>query len=199
MDAAVIVADFTKRLNNGFRAFAGLEPPGSTMPAPADAEDLRALAAPMLGKNGSRLGLKSVRIHKSHRDVTAEYEFFEPELNRAALNIDRYVTQPTADLVQEQPRYEPFERKLLLVAQASRAPGKQRGRTGDRGSIPDISDEQLPLYFGKSVNDVKAQMVRSSVNPLAEHAFIVSGYVESAAGVPKNYIITELHDIVAAA
>lgn len=84
---------------------------------------------------------------------------------------------------------------MLFFEQASRKPGKETGRTGDRGVISDISDKALPVYFRKSFQDLKDQMVRGDVNPLT-NAFVVDVHVQWVDGEPKGYIVTEVHEVV---
>lgn len=200
MDASVIVADFSKRLGEGLQAFAGMSkaPPGALVHE--DAEDLKTFVKPMLGKAGASLGLKRASYSAVSADgssVHVDYEFAEAELNRAAANMDRYLEAAEPSPITANDEFLPFEKKLLLVEQASRGPGKLSGRTGDRGLMPDFEAKaSLPLHFAKSVNDIKARMVRTAVNPLAEYAFIVSGYLVERAGVVRSYLITEIHDVV---
>jgi hypothetical protein len=81
--------------------------------------------------------------------------------------------------------------------QASRRPGGERGRTGDRGIVPDVSSKPLPVYFRRSFQNLKDQMVRGETNPLTNNAFIVDVYVNrNAAGEPRAYYVTEVHRIV---
>jgi hypothetical protein len=205
MDSSMIIADFSRRVGQGIQAFAGVETGAkhtaiATASAEADAEDLKAFTSPLLGKQGAKLGIKRARYtsRTGAREVTAEYEFQEPQLNRAALNIDRFLELSPEATLPAKPSYEQFHRKLLVVSQASRLPGKISGRTGDRGEVPDmLPATELPLHFAKSINDIKDKMVRSSaVNPLHEHAFIVSGYLVSEGPKPKSYLVTEVHDVV---
>jgi len=84
---------------------------------------------------------------------------------------------------------------MLFFEQASRKPGKEAGRTGDRGVVPDVSDKPLPVYFRKSFQNLKERMVKGEVNPLT-NAFVVDVHVQTVEGEPKGYIVTEVHDVV---
>lgn len=203
MDASLVVADFSRRLGDGLRAFAGTLPPDTQavkrpVLLPQDAADLRDFVRPLVGKNGATLGIKRATLisETAERKLTVDYRFEEADLNRAALNMERYIdvtpTPPTSGVDE----YFPFSDKLLLVGQASRQPGRQSGRTGDRGMIPDFSEDQVPLHFARSINDIKSQIMRTSINPLSDFAFIVSGYRVVRGGALRSYLITELHDVV---
>ena len=86
---------------------------------------------------------------------------------------------------------------MLFFEQASRKPGRERGRTGDRGVVPDVSSKSLPIYFRKSVQSLKDQMIRGQINPLTNNAFMVDVYVHrDEAGEPKAYYVTTVHRIV---
>jgi hypothetical protein len=86
---------------------------------------------------------------------------------------------------------------MLFFEQASRRPGRERGRTGDRGIVPDVGSKPLPVYFRSSFQNLKDQMIRGEVNPLTNNAFIVDVYVHrDDAGEPKAYYVTNVHRIV---
>ena len=130
------------------------------------------------------------------RSTVLEYTFDETEINRAVVNLD----DALANKHQISPNTVPlpttnFSEVMLFFDQASRQPGKERGRTGDKGIIPDISDKPLPVYFRKSFQNLKDQMVRGEVNPL-RCAFVVDVHAQIVDGDPKGYIVTEIHEII---
>ena len=57
---------------------------------------------------------------------------------------------------------------------------------------PLMSDKPLPVYFRKSVNDLKELINHGDANRLTQ-AFIVDVHVQVVDGEPKAYLITELH------
>jgi hypothetical protein len=101
------------------------------------------------------------------------------------------------DIVENaQPPHGPILKEVMLFfEQASRKPGKEKGRTGDRGIIPDVSTKSLPVYFRKSFQDLKDQMIRSEVNPLTNYAFVVDVHVQQVDGKPKGYIVVNVHEV----
>ncbi|MEQ8815692.1 MAG: hypothetical protein RLO51_02565 [Thalassobaculum sp.] len=203
MDHAVIVADFTRRLSAGIKAFSDptrVERDVTQSVTRDDAADLKNFIKPIAGKTGSSLGIKHARFRKTTGDeeTVAEYIFSEPEINRAAINIDQAIAGDEQPLMLEseiEPSTKPAAEVMLFFEQASRKPGKETGRTGDRGIIPDISDKALPVYFRKSFQSLKDQMVRGDVNPLA-NAFVVDTHVQWIAGEPRAYIVTAVHEVV---
>lgn len=211
MGGANTVADFARRLSSGIRAFAdpALLPravdPGLP-PSKDDAADIRAFVRPLTGKTGAALNIKHARLetHEGSRHTIVEYSFDENELNRAAVNIDQALAGTGDVLILEDddgPPDPPSEAILtevmLFFEQASRKPGRERGRTGDRGVVPDVSSKSLPIYFRKSVQSLKDQMIRGQINPLTNNAFMVDVYVHrDEAGEPKAYYVTTVHRIV---
>ena len=200
MDNGIIAADFVNRLWRGIRAFSSpaSEAPRVEPPSLEDAQDIKEFAKPLLGKSGASLGIKHARYEKTdgEKRVMAEYVFDEASLNRAAINIDRALESTPSILEEPETPSQKFRAEVMLFfEQASRKPGKERGRTGDKGIVPDVSDKPLPVYFRKSARDLKAQMI-SDANPLANNAYVVDVWVQLIAGEPQGYIISDVHQIV---
>lgn len=201
-DQTLIVTDFTKRIVAGIKAFADPGGPlesADGIPSQADASDLREFIKPLAGRKGASLGLRRARFEQrdGDRETIAEYEFDEAEINRATVNIDSALLLGAAPPIDEPVVAEGgiVSEVMLFFEQASIQPGKERGRTADKGIIPDICDKPLPVYFRKSFQDLKDQMIKGSVNPLT-NAFIVDVHVQRVAGVPRGYIVAAVHEIV---
>ena len=197
MDGGVIVADFTNRLWRGIKAFSAgpEETPRVEPPSNDDARDIREFTKPLLGVNGASLGVKHAKYEKDdgEKKIVVEYSFDENELNRAAINIDKtlLIEPPAAD--DDEPNTKIKREVMLFLDQANRGPGKERGRTGDKGVIPEISEKPLPVYFRKSSQNLKGQMTKD-VNPLTS-TFVVDVHVQRLAdGAPKGYIVTDVHE-----
>lgn len=202
MDGTVIVADFTNRIWRGIKAFSTppTEAPRLEAPSDEDARDLREFVKPLLGKKGAELGIKHARYRKTDgaKETVVEFDFDEAELNRAAINIDQALANPYQPMILDQvvtPTHGVLEEVMLFFQQASRGPGKEQGRTADRGVVPDVSSTPLPVYFRKSFQDLKERMVRGEVNPLS-HAFVVDVHVQYVDGEPKAYIVTDVHQVL---
>jgi hypothetical protein len=212
MGGANTIGDFARRLSSGIRAFSDPSQlrSGSTAPDPgpskSDAADIRAFVRPLTGKAGALLNIKHARLemHDGERHTLLEYSFDENELNRAVINIDQALSgdRDEVGLAEEG---EPFDvpseailqEVMLFFEQASRRPGRERGRTGDRGVIPDVSSKPLPVYFRKSFQSLKDQMIRGQTNPLTNNAFIVDVYVHRADdNEPNAYFVTHVHRVV---
>jgi hypothetical protein len=205
MDSSIIVADFTNRLWRGIKAFSGKPAvpiaaplaPALEVPTRDDAADIREFVRPLTGKRGAKLGIKHARLEtgEGERKTVVEYVFDENELNRAAINIDDALASPISMLALEPaPTHKPFNEVMLFFQQASRAPGKEQGRTADKGVVPDVWPNPLPVYFRKSFQDLKERMIRGEVNPLT-NAFVVDVQVQYVEGEPKGYIVTEVHQV----
>lgn len=197
MDNALIVADFTNRLWRGIKAFSSpAEARGKVeIPTRDDARDIREFAKPLLGINGAHLGIKHARFEKGEgeRKIVIEYDFDEAELNRAAINIEKALELPPPTLPDDAPEEKIHREVVLFLEQAHRGPGKEVGRTGDRGVIPDISERVVPVYFHQSVRPLKERMMHGEENPF-ELAFVVDAHVTVLNGVVRAYTITEIHD-----
>jgi hypothetical protein len=208
MDSGMIVSDFSRRLWTGIRAFSnpgGLSGHTTTLlPSVEDAEDIRAFVRPLTGKNGAALGIRHAKFERRDgpRKTVVEYSFDENELNRAAVNIDRALSSGFPLEIDEdqdnltEPQGTIRKEVMLFFEQASRRPGKESGRTGDRAIVPDVSDKSLPVYFRKSFQDLKDQMVRGDVNPLTNFAFVVDVHVQIVDGKPKAYVVTDVHKVI---
>jgi hypothetical protein len=197
MDGTIIVADFTNRIWRGIKAFATgpSEAPRLEPPSNDDARDLREFVKPLLGKKGAELGIKHARYRKTdgEKETVVEYDFDEAELNRAAINIDSQVSGQNPlllaapELPTPQTRYE----VMLFMQQANRSPGKEKGRTGDKGIIPEVTDKPLPVYFKGGFGRLKEQMTKD-VNPLT-NTFVVDAIVQSVDGEPRAYTVFNIH------
>ena len=192
MDYSVIVSDFSGRISRAIRSFAGKgELPASV--SRDDAKDLAAFVRPMTGKAGASLGLKHAKFERSNGSDTikAEYTFDDSEINRATVNIDKALeTAPKPD--DEHPQ-RIREEVALIVRRAGDGPGKERGRTDDRGLIKDIHPKALPVYFKKRAQGLKNEMMKGDRNPLT-HTFIVDVSVQYDDDKPVGYIVTDVHD-----
>jgi len=202
MDHAMIVTDFTRRLAKGIKAFSNptevTEVPGPP-PSKEDAAEIREFVRPLAGKRGASLGIKHARFIREEGQIrtVAEYIFDEAEINRATINIEEVLAGPDLSIGVEPAPIETggtVSEVALVFEQASRSPGKESGRTGDRGIISEVSAKPLPVYFRKSIQSLKEQMVRSDLNPLTNTAFIIDAHVLRVDGEPKGYVVTALHD-----
>lgn len=198
MDGGVVVAEFTSRLWRGIRAFSNPEAAEpQTAPSLEDARDIREFAKPLLGKKGAELGIKHAKYEKTdgEKRTLVEYTFDESELNRAAINIDKALEIELHSPDENLPATEHLKREVMLfLDQANRGPGKEAGRTGDKGVIPEISEKPLPVYFKKSVQSLKSQMTHD-VNPLTS-TFVVDVLVMMMHGEPRGYSVVTVHSAI---
>jgi hypothetical protein len=197
LDNTIIVADFAGRLWRGLKAFSGVagEPPRLEAPPPDDAADLREFIRPLTGKMGATLGIKHAKYEKEDgvRRTVVEYDFDEAQINRAAINIDeqKRLPPPTEE---ELPSVSALHTEVMLfLEQANRGPGKEKGRTGDRGVIPDISDKVVPVYFRKGIQGLKDQMLHGDRNPF-EMVYVVTVHVTRLDGDVQAYTVADIHD-----
>jgi len=192
MDYSVIVSEFSGRISRILRSFSeGGGRPGSV--SKDDAKDLAAFVRPMTGKSGASLGLKHAKFERSNgRDtIKAEYVFDDGELNRAKVNIDKAL-EAAPRLEDEHPQ-RIREEVALIVRRAGDGPGKERGRTDDRGLIEEIHPKALPVYFKKRAQGLKNEMMKGDRNPLT-HTFIVDVSVQYDEEKPIGYIVTDVHE-----
>lgn len=198
MDGSIIIADFTNRIWRGIKAFSSAPSDIPRIEAPSidDARDIREFAKPLLGKKGATLGIKHAKYEKTDGQKTTivEYHFDETELNRAAINIENAIELPMIDVAIESPENRIHKEVMLFFDQANRGPGKEKGRTGDRAIVPNISDRALPVYFRSGFNDLKEQMTRNA-HPL-KSTFVVDVYAQLIGGEAKGYIVTDVHQVI---
>jgi hypothetical protein len=197
VDQAVTIADFSKRVVEALKGFAGITIASSPGPSREDTADLRAFVGVLTGKRGAQLKITHARYRKRDGDKETEMEFAfdENAINRAALNMDRQLdTLPTPDTDRTT---QHLNEVFLYFERASRSPGKERGKATDWAFVPDASEKPLPTYFKNSVRgNIKDMMVRSDVNALGDVGFIVDVAVQKVDGEPKVYIVTDLHHTV---
>lgn len=197
MDGGLIVTDFANRVWRGISYFSGkrdevqkLEPPTKE-----DAADLKEFMKPLTGKTGARLGVKHARYEKTDGDkrTVVEYNFDEAEINKASINMEQAIALPTPQAEPERTESGIRSEVMLFLEQANRGPGKEKGRTGDRGRIPEVSDKVLPVYFRQSIQDLKERMMQGEENPL-NLVFVVDVHVQRIDGEPKGYTVVEIHE-----
>lgn len=197
-DSALIMADFTDRIWKGIKAFSADpgDAPRQNPPPIDDARDIREFVKPLLGKRGALLGITHARYEKTdgERKTVVEYDFDEAELNRAALNIDEAIGTNLLPVDDHNKTEKKCVEVMLFIDQANRGPGKEKGRTGDKGVIPEISEKPLPVYFKKGLNDLKGHITKD-VNPLTS-TFIVDVYVHYVGEEPRGYTVTHVHQSI---
>ena len=196
LDNAIIVADFAGRLWRGIKAFssAPTDPPRLDPPSKNDAADLREFIRPLTGKNGATLGIKHAKYESDDgtRRTVVEYDFDEAQINRAALNIDNQkMLPPQIDEIAS--TGGTHAEVMLFLEQANRGPGKEKGRTGDRGVIPDISKRVVPVYFQKIIQAQKESVMNGQDNPF-EMVFVVTVHATVLDGEVQTYTVTNIHD-----
>jgi hypothetical protein len=210
MGEANTIGEFARRLWSSIKVFSDPAALSSAtdlevLPSESDVTDIRAFLRPLTGKPNAALRIRHARYEKrdGDRHTVLEYAFEEAELNRAAVNIDEALSNGgkilrlTADGVDDSDSQAMLREAMLIFEQASRKPGKERGRTGDRGVVPDVSSKALPVYFRHSFQSLKDQMVRGDANPLTNNAFVVDVFVmRSAEGEPKAYYVTNVHRVI---
>ncbi|MEO1607004.1 MAG: hypothetical protein AAFU34_16945 [Pseudomonadota bacterium] len=197
MDGGLIVTDFANRVWRGISYFSGkrdevqkLEPPTKE-----DAADLKEFMKPLTGKTGAHLGVKHARYEKTDGDkrTVVEYNFDEAEINKASINMEQAIALPAPKAAPEPTESGIRSEVMLFLEQANRGPGKEKGRTGDRGRIPEVSDKVLPVYFRQSIQDLKERMMQGEENPL-NLVFVVDVHVQRIDGEPKGYTVVEIHE-----
>ena len=161
-----------------------------------DIRDLQAALKPLTGKKAAELGLYHVKIarKKGDHEIVAEYTMRAPEINMASTNMMRVQEQEIAMLAAPS-RHVPMQEVLMRLFQASTAAGKEKGRTGDRAIIADVTERDLPLYFPKQSNDYKEAITKGSDNPFAK-GYIVDVSVEYEGDTPRMYRLLHLHEVL---
>lgn len=193
MNYSLIVSDFTRRLGDALNAFAQKRPVDKSV-GRDEASDLAQFVKPLTGRTGATLRIQHAKFEQTRGDDTTlvEYKFDDAELNRAAVNIDAALNAPTKE--QEEHRERIRQEVALIIRRAGSGPGKDKGRTDDRGIVQEVSAKVLPVYFRKSAQSLKHQMMKGDKNPLT-HTFIVDVSVQfDGADEPIGYIVTDVHD-----
>jgi hypothetical protein len=198
---AVVITLFLGRVAKAIRAFAGEETaPAEPIPSRDDARDIREFIRPLTGRRGSSLRISHARYehHDGEKSTVVEYGFDEAELNRVALTIDAELARPDLPAIEVDghPATKSVTEAMLFFQQASRAGGKESGRTADKAVIPVISKKSLPVYFQQDAG-LKEQMVGGQTNPLTDTTFVVDVDVQMVDGEPRGYLVTRVHRVIA--
>lgn len=203
MNTTIIVREFTRMLGEHIRVFSGRRTDDDKTPAKVpnreDTKDLREFLKPVTAQAEAKLNLKAAKFRKRGPDgaeVSVEYEFSSSEINMAALSMDRdledaqrLLAAPASD------RHTTVREKLMYFEQASRGVVKNKGRTGDRAVIQDVSEKPIKVYFPEGAADIKRAILESSENPFSK-AYIVDVAVQYVGEEPKVYNVIRLHDVV---
>ena len=198
---AVEIGDFVKRLKDGLCAFAGIERTDSDkapLPSGEVAAELAALVKPLAGRPGSRLDVAYVKYRSRSKDRLVEIEasFGSEEIDRIAVNAERALEVDGPRLIEEESSNDTapslLRKAVLSLQQANTGPAKEKGKTNDRGVINSISEKPLPVYFAKTMNDLKSKMVGRSSNPFIK-PFRVDALVTYENGEPKSYTVIDVH------
>jgi len=99
--------------------------------------------------------------------TVVEYKFDEAELNKASINIDKALMLPAPSEPKEKENSKIHSEIMLFLEQANRGPGKEKGRTGDKGRVPDISDTVVSVYFRQCIQGLKEKMLQGGENPFS--------------------------------
>lgn len=198
MDSANIIREFSQWVGLKLTSVADAALPTGGM-SREDAHDLEAFVAPLTGRKGANLGVTHARFSKrekkgrTEREIIAEYRLDESAINRAAVNLRKVTEDPDKRATGD----SKTKREVLMVfQQADKSPGKERGRTGDRVIISDVTDKPLPVYFPREAATIKRRILEQTENPFSK-GYIVDVVVQYAGDdAPKIYSVIDLHEIV---
>lgn len=202
MEGALVVRDFTKWIGTRIRGFAGI---GTVSGAPdasgydlsrEDAHDLREFIKPICGKKAAELGIRHAKFHRKNgeREIVAEYDFEENALNRAHVNLGRFIEVSDAE-TDTTPNQKRYVEVLMRWHQASVEAGKERGRTGDKAVIEAVTEKPLPVYFPIQTQDLKRRMAQDEPH-IFRKGYIVDVMVDMIDSEPKLYRVVQLHSVV---
>ncbi|MDX2201152.1 MAG: hypothetical protein NW223_00225, partial [Hyphomicrobiaceae bacterium] len=166
-----------------------------------EAKDLQAFVRPLTGRKDANLRVTHARFRRTEktagaeREIVVEYKFDESDINRAAINLRKITDE---DSTRQDPglRTRTVREVLMAFQQADKNPGKERGRTGDRVVISDVTDKPLPVYFPQEAAAIKRRILEQTENPFSK-GYIVDAVVHFVGDDdPKMYSVINLHDIV---
>lgn len=190
--------DLGERIKGIIKYVSGEEEERPKELAPSTARNMEAFLKPLAGRRGAALKLKKVRYAERSpdgRQVVAEMEFTETEIATGMVNLIREAdSQPLLEAVTGAP-HKVAREKLFYWFQLNRGEAKERGQTGDRGFIKEISDKPLRVYFPSDRSSLKDKMIHSHENPLKK-GFIVTADVQYAGEKPALYTIMDVHEVM---
>ena len=189
-DYALVFDSLTQRLKSflGYFARGESRPPELT---PSDTSDLGNFIRPLTGRSGASLRVRRARFRSQSddREVIAEYEFDEPELERAGRNIAKEL-EGNKELTSGTHR-----NVLMYWHQTNKDEAREKGKTGDLAVIPTVSHDPLPVLFPSEKASLKREMTDTEKNPFLM-AFYVDVSVQYADGEATAYGLLELRNSV---
>lgn len=195
----VAIADFYERLSAGINAFvrpsAAIDFDHFQPQTKQETKGIEQLLRTVAGKRGAGLGLRKLRYkeHSKERLIDVEMEFGQDDVNFASTAIANYMEMPTT-VIDTQSGVKQYREVILELQQANVSPGKQGGRTGDKGIIRAVSPtKECPVYFRPSIQDLKQTMIRGDENPF-EMLYVVSvSATLNERGEPIAYEVIDIH------
>ncbi|MBT4711313.1 MAG: hypothetical protein HOB82_07280 [Alphaproteobacteria bacterium] len=190
VDHAAALTDFVEKIRKIIQYFSVLEERPENLD-PNDVKDLETFIRPLAGRKGARLGLKRAKFHKESGDrvIDVEYEFNEQDLAGAYVNMGRELEEGEP---QQTESHEIVRNVRLRWFQANSGGGVPKGRTGDLGIIPAISDRPLKVYFPTKDSVDKLKMTQGHLNPLTTTFLIDIDVTLDETGEPKSYTVLRL-------
>jgi hypothetical protein len=195
MSATNTIKSFSTNFIALLKRYAGDEK--STVAASIDdSKLLQQFLKPLTGRKHAELGITHARYESKDgtKEIIVEYRMLSPELNIAASNAAKIIETEEASKLTTSKHIMKNEVRMRLF-QTNDQPGKEKGRTGDRAIVPDISDRDLPLYFPQQSNEYKRQILERTENPFQKN-YIVDVNVEYDGDIPKMYRLIHIHQIV---
>ena len=195
MSATNTIKSFSTNFIALLKRFAGDEKT-ITVPSIDDSKMLQQFLKPLTGRKSSELGITHARFETKDgpKKVVVECRMHSPEINIAASNAAKIIETQEASKLTTATHVTKSEVRMKLF-QTNDQPGKEKGRTGDRAIVPDVSDRDLPLYFPQQSNEYKKQILERTENPFQKN-YIVDVNVEYDGDIPKMYRLLHIHQIV---
>lgn len=195
MTAVNTVKTFSDNLIKLLKQFSGDEKSGSA-PSMEDCKSIELFLRPLIGRKSAELDITHAKYEGRFglKEVLLEYKMKAPELNIASSNAVRAIESLE---VRNAPSVRHVIRSEVTMKffQVNEAPGREKGRSGDRAIIPDVTERDLPLYFPKQSNDFKVQILERTENPFQKQ-YIVDVDIEYDGDVPRLYRLMHLHQII---
>jgi hypothetical protein len=195
MSATNTVKSFSTNFIALLKRYAGDEK--STIPASVDdSKMLQLFLKPLTGRKSAELVITHARFERKdgEKETIVEYHMLSPEINIASSNAAKTIETLEVSKLTTSKHVTKYEVRLKLF-QTNDQPGKEKGRTGDRAIVPDVSDRDLPLYFPQQSNEYKKQILERTENPFQKN-YIVDVSVEYDGDSPKMYRLLNIHQIV---
>jgi hypothetical protein len=157
----------------------------------SDLKDFIGSLAAIANDPDGSASLEAVVFEDGKRKIKAAVKFTTREAVRAVDNLEEHRKKL------ERKDSADFQRVLMVFRQANVKDAPVGKRTGELVVVEEISDKELPLIYASDLAEQRIKHeIREADDNLFKKGFIVDVNVQTKAGRPVGYRVTNLHQVI---